>query len=398
MLYFFFVMNPYSLYLHIPFCTHRCAYCDFNTYAGMESLIPRYVRALLKEIELAAESAGKRLPVHTVFFGGGTPSLLEPEQVQDILEKISNCYDLFPDAEITLEANPGTLSLEQLEALRSSGVNRISLGMQSAHAGELKLLERQHGLEDVVRSVRWARAAGFDNLSLDLMFGIPYQTMEMWKQTLESALALAPDHFSLYALTLEHGTPMQKRVELRFLPEPDPDLAADMYEYASAQMEANGYAQYEISNWGKRLENGEISWSRHNLQYWRNLPYLGFGAGAHGCAEGYRTANVLSPDRYVRRLEEGEALPFPRTPAAADILRVSQDDEIGETMITGLRLVDEGVSDAAFRERFGIGLNERFPAEIERLERWGLLEWSNSRLRLTKKGRLLGNRVFLEFL
>lgn len=398
MLYSFTVMNPFSIYLHIPFCVHRCAYCDFNTYAGMESLIPVYVAALRREIELAAESAGSRLPVHTVFFGGGTPSLLDAAQVGNILRTISNCYELYPDAEITLEANPGTLSLEQLRNLRTTGVNRISMGMQSSHPDELKLLERQHGLDDVVQSASWARTAGFDNLSLDLIFGIPYQTQEMWAKTLDAALAIGPDHFSMYALTLEHGTPMQKRVELRFLPEPDPDLAADMYELASERMESNGFVQYEISNWGKRQSNGDIKWSRHNLQYWRSLPYLGFGAGAHGCAAGYRTANVLSPERYISRLEEGKPLPFPRTQATAEFLQVTREDEIGEMMITGLRLVDEGVSSGAFRERFGIDLSDRFQVEIERLIEWELLEWSGERLRLTRRGRLLGNRVFMEFL
>jgi len=218
----------HSIYLHIPFCVHRCAYCDFNTYAGLENLIPAYVSALCREIELCAASAGEKLPVYTIFLGGGTPSLLSPAQVDEILEKIRRCFDLTNDAEITLEANPGTLSLLQLNDLRMIGINRLSLGMQSSHANELLLLERQHDLGDVERSVEWARTAGFRNINLDLMFAIPYQNLELWDQTLNRALSLHPEHFSLYALTLEHGTPMQRQVELGQLAEPDPDLAADM--------------------------------------------------------------------------------------------------------------------------------------------------------------------------
>lgn len=388
----------YSIYLHIPFCVHRCSYCDFNTYAGLDDLIPSYVQALQREIEITARSADAVLPVHTIFFGGGTPSLLLPEQAKSVLGTIRGCFDLSSNAEITLEANPGTLDPGQLQALREAGVNRLSFGMQSANPGELQLLERQHNLQDVAKAVMDARAAGFDNLNLDLMFGIPYQTIEMWQSSLDTALSLRPDHFSLYALTLEHGTPMKKQVDQGALPEPDSDLAADMYELASDKMDAAGFIQYEISNWARCNETRGILSCRHNLQYWRNQPYLGFGAGAHGYAGGVRTANILSPAAYIQRLEQAGAEHFPGTPATVEKRDITRADEIGETMMMGLRLVEEGVSDAVFCERFGLRLREQFGKQIDRLESQGLIEWNGSSLRLTKRGRLLGNRVFVEFI
>lgn len=394
-------MSDYSIYLHIPFCIHRCAYCDFNTYAGIENLIPAYVQALCREIELGAESASERLPVHTVFFGGGTPSLLPVWEVERILAVLGRVFDFQPGLEITLEANPGTISLSYWRDLHSLGVNRLSLGMQSGNAEQLRLLERQHGLLDVLQAVEWARRAGFDNLNLDLIFGIPYQTLEMWQQTLDRALALHPDHLSLYALTLEHGTPMHNWVNRGLLPQPDDDLAADMYEAASQRLVEGGFAQYEISNWARQAGNGAIFSCRHNLQYWRNLPYLGFGAGAHGYAGGVRTANVLSPAAYIKRCQEGMPLEFPRTPATLEINNIGRQAEIGETMMMGLRLTHEGVSAASFEKRFGVSLNEQFKKQIERLGKSGLLEWGEDDrdiLRLTPRGRLLGNQVFMEFI
>lgn len=391
----------YSIYLHIPFCVHRCAYCDFNTYAGIENLIPEYTRALRREIELSACAAGERLPVHTIFLGGGTPSLLPISQLEIILKTMSDSFNLQPSTEITLEANPGTVSFDYLKDLRELGINRLSLGMQSANPAELRLLERQHGYEDVVQAVKWARAAGLDNLNLDLIFGIPYQTLEDWERTLDRTLALHPSHLSLYALTLEHGTPMQHWVVHGLMDEPDPDLAADMYELASERLDVAGYGQYEISNWGQKLPGEQVRACRHNLQYWRNLPYLGFGAGAHGYAVGLRTANVLSPASYIQRCLSGGEQRFPRTPATLEASLVDRQAEIGETMMMGLRLTQEGVSDRRFSQRFSVSLRDIFKEPIERLEKNGLLEWAGGEgdvLRLTTRGRLLGNQVFLEFI
>ena len=390
-------MPPYAVYLHIPFCIHRCGYCDFNTYAGLEDLIPAYTAALVREITLLASSAGERLPVQSIFFGGGTPSLLSGAQLASILSALEEAFLWLPEIEITLEANPGTVSLASLQEMRRLGVNRLSLGMQSAHPGELRLLERQHDYPQVVNAVKAAHQAGFDNLNLDLIYGLPEQALSTWQHSLELALGLHAEHLSLYALSIEHGTPLKRWAERGLIPEPDPDLAAEMYEWADERLAAAGYEQYEISNWSK-----PGCACRHNLQYWRGQPYLGLGAGAHGYAAGVRTANVLAPAAYIARLKEAEPQLFPRTPATASLTQVDRTAEIGETMMMGLRLTREGVSEADFQARFGQELEEVFAGEIKELQGYGLLEWAGKapqrRLRLTPRGRLLGNQVFLRFI
>jgi oxygen-independent coproporphyrinogen-3 oxidase len=400
-------MVPYSLYLHIPFCRHRCAYCDFNTYAGLEELIPAYVDALCREAQLLSASAGARLPVHTIFFGGGTPSLLSPGEIGHILQVLAELFYLSEGIEITLEANPGTLSIKYLRDLRLVGVNRLSLGMQSSRPEELRLLERQHVYSDVVNGVNWSRQAGINNLNLDLIFGLPYQGLILWQENLEQAIQLRPEHLSLYALTLEHGTPMAHWVARGLLAEPDPDLAAEMYEWAAERLAQGGYEQYEISNWANQDGSGALLACQHNLQYWRNQPYLGLGAGAHGFASGLRTANVLSPAAYIQRCQGGWGLPvnsvpaFPVTPATVNTQAVDRAAEMGETMMMGLRLTQEGVSRETFLARFGHTLEEVFGREIEELIALGLLEWAGLRgeiLRLTARGRLLGNQVFMRFI
>ncbi|MFM8319621.1 MAG: radical SAM family heme chaperone HemW, partial [Chloroflexota bacterium] len=333
-----------SVYLHIPFCIHRCGYCDFNTYAGQEALIPRYVEALCSEIHAAARGFARhaaagappgaqppagRLAVGTIFFGGGTPSLLSAAQMAAILDALRAACEIHPTTEITLEANPGTLSPEHLAGLRQAGFNRISLGVQSANPVELRLLERTHDFPDVIRSVAWARQAGFDNLNLDLIFGLPEQALSSWQRTLERALALQPEHFSLYALTLEHGTPFGRLARRGLLAPPDPDAAAEMYEWAAETLARHGYVQYEISNWAlhrhaprldgpgdRQTDPAAAGLSptanpayacRHNLQYWRSLPWLGLGAGAHGFANRRRTVNTLVPQAYIERLSGAAA-------------------------------------------------------------------------------------------
>jgi len=413
-------MVPYSIYLHIPFCTHRCAYCDFNTYAGLEAFIPAYVRALCREIEISTESASELLSAHTIFFGGGTPSLLPASDLETILSTLAGCFRLTSDVEITLEANPGTLSPEYLRLIRHMGVNRLSLGVQSAHAEELHQLERQHDFGDVIQSVRWARKAGFENINLDLIFGIPYQSLESWQRTLKLAIGLQPEHLSLYALTLEHGTPMQRWVQRGLMDEPDADLAAEMYEWADEFLAQAGFQQYEISNWARRESDGRILACRHNQQYWRCLPYLGYGAGAHGYAGGFRIANVLSPGVYIERLlsqpviendvlgaelsrpisHGGEKPSFPRTPATIQVESIDRLKEMSEVMFMGLRLTSEGILRSDFLMRFGQEVREVYGVQIGRLVTVGLLEWvdqQGERLRLTQRGRLLGNQVFLEF-
>ncbi len=392
---------PYSIYLHIPFCRHRCAYCDFNTYAGQEALIPDYVEALLAEIE---SLRSPQLPVHTVFFGGGTPSLLPPPAVARILDAIARCFHLLPHAEITLEANPGTVTLESLCALRAAGVNRLSLGMQSAQPDELRLLEREHSFLDVIRAVEWARRAGFCNLNLDLIYGLPCQSLERWQSNLEWALRLNPEHLSLYALTIEHGTPFSRWVGRGLIPAPDDDMAAVMLEWSSERLEQAGYVQYEISNWARDLspslpaEPPQYA-CRHNLQYWLTLPYLGLGAGAHGYAAGYRYTNVLRIRTYIERLRTASQREFPLSPAVVHIHRQTLEDEMEEFMMLGLRLTRQGINLEAFRQRFGRDARELYGKQITRLLQDGLLEvFEENRLRLTPRGRLLGNRVFREFI
>lgn len=406
--------SPYSLYLHIPFCRKRCSYCDFNTYAGLESLVPAYVSALCREAGWVGKAAGERLPAATVFLGGGTPSLLPLPELERIFRALREAFDLQEGAEINLEANPGTLDLASLRGLRDLGVNRLSLGMQSTHSDELELLGRIHTFTEVVQAVEWTRQAGFENLNLDVIFGLPGQPLVRWEATLKRAVGLAPEHLSLYSLTLEEGTPLLGWVQAGKLPEPDPDLAADMYDLATEYLYKAGYQQYEISNWAKPYSHA----CRHNLQYWRNLPYIGLGAGAHGYAGGVRIANVLTPGEYIRRMTpipptrshsrngNGEGgthtpYPFPITPAYAQVTPIDEATEIGETMMMGLRLTREGVSRAMFYDRFGRRLEEVFAKQIERLTGLGLLEWAGTQgevLRLTRRGRLLGNQVFAEFI
>jgi oxygen-independent coproporphyrinogen III oxidase len=402
-------MTPnYSLYLHIPFCTHRCAYCDFNTYAGQEPLIPAYVDALCREIEFVGERvSSNQQQVHTIFFGGGTPSLLSPAQFESIFNSIRNNFSLTENAEITTEANPGTVSYKNLLELRRIGINRISFGVQSANMEELRMLERIHNFFDVIEAVASARKAGFENLNLDLIYGLPEQTLQTWQTTVKRVLDLYPEHISAYALTLEHGTPFGRWASKGLLPLPDPDLAAEMYEWLSEILEANGYVQYEISNWSKPHYE-----CRHNLQYWRGLPYLAFGAGAHGYANGYRYSNALRIKTYIdrivndRKVPSGDPfpdsqvppLPFPLTPVTVNHHIQTLQDDMSEFMMTGLRLTQEGISKEEFQARFDQPMREVYGKEINELLKLGLIEnGSGERIRITKRGRLLGNQVFMRF-
>ncbi len=411
-----------SIYLHIPFCKHRCAYCDFNTYAGQEDSIPAYVKALINEIEFVGHHA-EQMTIHTVFFGGGTPSLLSAPQFDSILRALRSAFTFTADAEISIEANPGTISPEKLNGIREAGINRISFGVQSANTEELHMLERIHDFFTVIEAVSTARKAGFDNLNLDLIYGLPEQTLASWQTTLQRIVDLHPEHISAYALTLEHGTPFGRWSSKGLLPLPDPDLAAEMYEYAEEFLEANGFVHYEISNWAKkdnaecRMQNAELNSSfilhnssfvcQHNLQYWHSLPYLAFGAGAHGYANGYRYSNALRIKTYIERLSLPSAsslLPFPLSPATVNQHKQTLKDDMSEYMLNNLRLTNAGVAESDFRLRFGSGLLDVYPKELEELIGNGLLEKKTSEskidsdvYRLTKRGRLLGNQVFIRF-
>ncbi len=313
--------------------------------------MPSYVSAICREIVLVSNSIGYRLPVHTIFFGGGTPSLLSIDELQKIFCVLDDCFDIRTNPEVTLEANPGTVSPAFLRDLRKLGVNRLSLGMQSAHENELKLLQRQHHLKDVKDAAEWARKAGFENLNLDLIYGIPFQTRENWLHTLKTALSLSPDHLSLYALTIEPGTPLYRSIQKGILPLPDDDLAADMYEIGIEHLELAGFYQYEISNFARHSLKDRLMVCEHNLQYWHNLPYLGFGAGAHGFAVNHRLSNVLRIPTYIQRIEKSKDTIFPFSPATAQSTRIDQNTEMQETMLVGLRLTREGISNTSFLER-----------------------------------------------
>lgn len=423
--------SPLSIYLHVPFCVHRCAYCDFNTYAGQEALIPAYVDSLLREINFIRQSiTNYQLPITTIFFGGGTPSLLSGPQLASVMDALRAAFAFSPDLEATIEANPGTTSLEFLHQIRAAGINRLSFGVQSANADELHMLERAHDFFDVIHSVKWARQAGFDNLNLDLIYGLPEQTLASWKSTLQRVVDLHPEHISAYALTLEHGAPFGRWSQRGLLPIPDPDLAADMYEFAEDFLVAQGYVHYEISNWaidrGLWTEDGNersivhrppSHACRHNLQYWRSLPYLGLGAGAHGYAAGVRYSNVLRIRTYIERFANlqspiiaehprGTNYQFPLTPATVNQRRQTERDDMSEYMLNNLRLLIEGVSEEDFKSRFGRDLMEVYPQEIEDLLHLNLLERipvespSNLTfyvLRLTPSARLLANQVFMRF-
>lgn len=394
-----------ALYVHIPFCETKCPYCDFNTYAKIEPLMPGYVSALIAEIEIWGSMLGKPL-VHTVFFGGGTPSYLPAECIALLTAAIKRSFTLEDGAEITLEANPGDCTATKLASYRCIGINRMSIGMQSFDDELLGLLGRRHSAAEAVSAYRTAQGEGFDNISIDLMYGLPHQTLDSWRQTLAQAANLRPPHVSLYALTLEGGTPMERSVTIGTLPSPDPDLAADMYEMAEDELGAVGYRHYEISNWA--MEGRQ---SLHNLVYWRNEPYLGVGPGAHSYLGGHRFSNLNPPREYVKRLEnhgapttatgargDGLAAAAVKSSPVVDFVEViDRRTEMAETMMLGLRL-DDGVSVRRFERRFGESPLTVYKEELDEVVLAGLVEMIDGRIRLTARGRFLSNEVFVRLL
>lgn len=379
-----------SIYLHIPFCTVRCSYCAFNVYTHLQHQIDPFVGALVNEIvQVARGNPGH--PVHTIYFGGGTPTLLSVSQYKHILRAIHDNFEVLPETEISTEANPNDLSeLTYVQGLREIGLQRLSIGVQSALQSELEMYGRLHDAETVAQSVENARTAGFDNLNLDLIYGSPRQTMAMWQESLDAVIGLQPEHLSLYALGLEPKTAMEYWVRRGKLPEPDDDLAADMYEHATERLADAGFQQYEISNWAKPGYE-----SIHNIQYWRNLPYLGLGPGAHGYAGGKRYKTIRSPHKYIEQLtnHEGEEFLFPLTAAMDTAEGVNRDDEIAETIMMGMRLLRTGISLTAFEERFGVRLTDIRGDAIEQYRALGAVELTDDRLRFTERGRFISNRV-----
>ncbi len=381
-----------SLYIHIPFCQTKCHYCDFNSYAGLLSWREPYVQGMLCEMAFAgvlAQQSGcagaptdRPWPCRTIFFGGGTPSLLSAEQAKRILAAARQAFVVQDDAEITLEANPGTLDQEKLEGFLEAGINRLSMGAQSFDPALLRWMGRIHSPEEIERAFQMARRAGFTNINLDFIFGLPGQTLEQWEETLERALALGPEHLSLYALMVEEGTPLFRWVAEGRVQVADEDTSAEMYLLAQQRLAQAGYEQYEISNWARA---GKAC--QHNLTYWRNLPYLGVGAGAHSCFGGRRFSNALAVRAYLEQVKQRAGC------AEVQSEHISPELEMAETAMLGLRL-NEGVWLALFERRYGVPFDAVFGARLAPLEAAGLLERVEGWLRLSERGRLLGNEVF----
>ena len=395
-------MQEAGIYIHFPFCKSRCDYCDFNTGAGLEKFIPAYCLNLVKEIQIAGRIFQNEYSIRSLYLGGGTPSYLPVACVQEVLQAVKEVFYISAEIEISMEANPADITPSNSNVWREAGINRLSIGMQSAQDAELKLLGRRHCFQDVIQAVDTIRAADIANFNLDLMFGLPHQTMQSWQDTVEKALDLAPSHFSLYALTVEDGTPLAAHIQAGVLPAPDDDLAAEMYEWVMDFLGDQGYEQYEISNWAK-LGDAQDYRCQHNLLYWRNQDYLGFGAAAHSHVSGQRWANLTGVPEYIHALsefsvEDAVIHPFPWFESYT---RLSQSEAMGETAMMGLRLVKEGLRDDLFQAKFGKSLFDVYGKQVNELVRLGLLElWETDAhaIRLTERGRLVGNQVFLRFL
>ena len=397
--------RPLGLYLHVPFCARKCPYCDFNTYAGLDGLHAAFVEGLCLEIAQVAPLAEGR-PLTSIFLGGGTPTLLEGPQLARIFATIRERFELAPGAEVSSEANPGTVDLARFEALREAGVNRLSMGVQSFQADELDFLGRIHGADEARAAFAAARSAGFDAINLDLMFGLPGQAPRAWQASLDSALELGTEHLSLYSLIVEPGTPLARWVAEGSCTAPDDDRAAELYAIARSRLAAAGYRHYEVSNWAKDAPGSAAAAPpehacRHNLLYWRNGDFLAVGPGAHGCLHQPATAerlhaarrwwNLRGVESYLRRLREGGS-------AEAGSERIEGVAAMGETMMLGLRLIDEGVPYTSFRALHGVDPRTVFGPTIDELEGWGLLRQDPDALRLTERGLLMGNRVFERFI
>jgi oxygen-independent coproporphyrinogen-3 oxidase len=392
---------PLSLYVHVPFCSLKCSYCDFNSYAKLDDLVPEFVDALCTEMALWAPIVRGR-PVETVFFGGGTPSLLPLPHIERIMAVLRQHFALAAGAEFTLEANPGTAGRDYFTGILAAGVNRLSIGFQSLHDDELAALDRIHNAAEAVQCYRWARDAGFRRVNLDLIYGLPGQPMASWQETVERALELGPEHISAYALTIEDGTRLAYDVAHGAVPPPDGDQQAEMYDWAGRRLSEAGYRQYEISNWSRPGEE-----CRHNLAYWRNDEWLALGPGAHSHWGGHRFADVYSPKQYVRLVTTtaGEP-PSPEATPAAVLTAMRQVTfvdpqpaalQMADTAILALRL-NAGLDLGAFEKRFGRRFEDVYAEALAETLELGLLERANRRLRLTDRGRYLANEVFVRLL
>jgi oxygen-independent coproporphyrinogen-3 oxidase len=370
--------QPIGLYVHVPFCVSKCAYCDFASYAGREADIPRYVDAVIREItRRGAETGHPR--ADTIFLGGGTPSLLDEFQATRILDALFSAFPIEDGAEITCECNPETLTTPFVQALRKAGVNRLSLGAQATQARLLRLIGRIHHWEQVIASVEVARQAGFDNINLDLMFGLPSQTVSDFRETLEAAIALAPTHLACYGLIVEEGTPICRDVTAGKLALPDEEVERDMYELARQTLAEHGFHQYEISNFARQ---GYAC--RHNVGCWTRVPYLGFGCAAHSFFEQCRTMNSSQIDAYLAGEE-------PKTE------QISEEEARFESMMLGLRIT-RGVKNEDFTHMHGMSIREAFGEKLDKPINGGLLQWHEGALRLTRLGMDLQNSVLVDLM
>ncbi len=379
-----------AVYVHIPFCARHCAYCDFNTFVerAQSGLVLETVAAIQADIARTArelEAEHGRVTVPTIFFGGGTPTFLSGSQLASLLGTVKDNFAVEPNAEISSEANPGSSDAEKFGAMREAGFNRLSIGVQSFDDGLLVALDRFHTAGEAERAVAAAREAGFSNLNLDLMFGLPTQSLSLWETTLDRALALGTDHLSLYALTLEPGTRFERLHAGGRLDLPDEDDELAMYERSIGLLTAAGLEHYEVSNFARPGFR-----SRHNQVYWRNEEYLGVGPGAVSCLEGRRWKREKLPARYAAKMKAG-------TDLAVESEQLDADGSLGETMMLGLRLRD-GLPLERIRARFGVEPRERFALELARLQSEGLLHLEADTLRLTHRGLLLANDVLAAFL
>ena len=390
-----------GLYVHVPFCKTKCPYCDFNTYQGIENLIEPFLPAITSEITCWGDALAHP-PVKSVFFGGGTPSYLPQGDIERILVAIQSSFQVDPAAEISIEANPGDLDEAACAGILNQGVNRLSIGVQSLDNDLLNLLGRRHQASEAVEAFQSARQAGFDNVNLDLMYGLPNQSMEQWQKTLSSLIELTPEHISLYALTIEEGTPMHRWAAEGKIPEPDSDLAADMYQHAREVLAEAGYHHYEISNWSLPDRACE-----HNLVYWENGPYLGVGPGAHSRLGDYRFWTVLSPRDYntkaatwadsgVQPLADLVETALQGIPTLGGWEHLSLETTCSETMFLGLRLLD-GLNLSEASAIAGTDLAKKFETPIQECLNLGLLEQDGDCLKLTMQTYLVANQVFTRF-
>lgn len=377
------VADPgFGVYVHVPFCRHRCHYCDFNTYEGLEHDYDAYIDALITDI---GRWDGETRPATSVFFGGGTPTLLRPAQLGRILDAVRDRCGLAPGAEVTVEANPETVDDAYFEALLDAGFNRVSLGVQSLVPEVLTGLGRTHGPDAALGAVAAARRAGFDDVNADLIYGSPWESDDGWLTSLHGIVDAAPDHVSAYALTVEEGTPLATLVATARVPDVDPDLQARRHAVADGVLGAAGYARYEVSNWARA---GRAS--AHNVLYWCAGDCLGFGAGAHGHVRGERWWATKLPRDFIGCVTSGET-----TRAGSE--RLSPDARAGEALMLGLRLVS-GIEVGAFAARFGDDALGRRASEIDRLIGDGLLERAGGNLRCTARGTMLSNEVAVRLL